>query len=274
MPTPFYHLSIAGGVINHPELAPAIKHLIEAQLGAFYLGNTAPDVQVISGQTRSATHFFQVPIPANAEVPWEKFLSKYPDLRASTELGTAQAVFIAGYLCHLQADWIWVSEIFEPVFGPRQKWATFSERLYWHNILRAYLDVEVLADLPADRILDIGPVDSQNWLPFIRDRDLEAWWVYLCEQLKPGKRIRTVEVFAARQGIDVQEFQAMLESEESLEENIFMHISRRQIKDYRRQLVKKNISLLEDYLGPMIAPDSEADYQELKTPQRTDRSSL
>ena len=132
----------------------------------------------------------------------------------------------------------------------------------------------MLADLRVDQILDIGPVDSQDWLPFISDRDLEAWWVYLCEQLEPGKRIKTAEVFAARQGIDVQEFQAMLESEESLEENIFMHISRRKLEDYRRQLVKKNISLLEAYLGPMIAPDSEADYQEIKTPQRTDRSSL
>ena len=66
----------------------------------------------------------------------------------------------------------------------------------------------------------------------------------------------------------------MLESEESLEENIFMHISRRQLEDYRRQLVKKNISLLEDYLGPMIAPDSEENYQDLKIPQRRDRSSL
>lgn len=251
-----------------------MKGLIQGQLGAFYLGNTAPDVQVISGQKRSATHFFPVPIPADAEVPWEILLSRFPDLRASRELIEAQAVFISGYLCHLQADWMWVSEIFEPIFGPSQTWASFSERLHWHNILRAFLDVEVLEDLPVDRILEIRPPGLQLWLPIIRDQDLETWWKYLCEQLEPGKSIKTFEVFAARQGIDVLEFQAKLESEEVMQENIFNHISRQQIDDYRTQLVEKNISLLYNYLGPRIAPDSEAVIPECRTAQQVDRSSL
>jgi hypothetical protein len=274
VPTPFYHLSIADDILKHPELVPEMKGLIKGQLGAFYLGNTAPDVQVISGQKRSATHFFPVPIPADAEVPWEILLSRFPDLRASRELIEAQAVFISGYLCHLQADWIWVSEIFEPIFGPSQTWASFSERLYWHNILRAFLDVEVLEDLPVDRILEIGPPGLQLWLPIIRDQDLETWWKYLCEQLEPGKSIKTFEVFAARQRIDVLEFQAKLESEEVMQENIFNHISRQQLDDYRTQLVEKNISLLYNYLGPRIAPDSEAVIPECRTAQQVDRSSL
>lgn len=259
MPTPFYHLSVADQILKQPHLDPAIKHLIQAQLGAFYLGNTAPDVQVISGQKRSATHFFSVPIPSGAEVPWKGMLAENPSLGASKKLDSAQAVFIAGYLCHLQADWIWVAEIFEPVFGPYRNWATFTTRLYWHNILRAYLDVDVIAGLQVDRILDSGPIDAQNWLPFIRDRHLENWWTYLCDQLQPGNRIKTVEVFATRQGIDVHEFQAMLESEESMQENIFIHISRQQLNDYKMQLVTDNLKIIESYLGPRIAPDSDVD---------------
>jgi len=273
VPTPFYHLSVAAQILKHPALDSALNSLIQKQLGAFYLGNTAPDVQVISGQKRSATHFFQVPIPEDAQEPWEIMLSKYPALGASGDLGAAQSVFIAGYLCHLQADWIWVSEIFEPVFGPHQKWGTFSQRLYWHNILRAYLDIEVLEELPVDKILEIGPVDAQNWLPFIRDHDLETWWVFICEQLEPGKQVKTIDVFAARQGIDVQEFQSMLESEESMQENIFSHISRKKLDDYRTQLVVKNVSLLTHYLGPRIAPDSEAVIKRLNVAQQSDRSS-
>lgn len=237
------------------ELNPQLKQLIEKHLGAFYLGNTAPDVQVISGQKRFATHFFRVPIPANAQVPWEIILSDYPDLKEN--LDYPQAVFICGYLCHLQADWIWVSEIFEPVFGPLQSWASFSDRLYWHNVLRAYLDLQVLEELPIEKIQKIGFVDSRNWLPFIRDEDLETWWTYLCEQLEPGKSVKTIEVFAARQSIDVLEFQAMLDSDESLQENIFNHISRKALDDYREQLLVNNVALLYDYLGPMIAPGSE-----------------
>jgi len=274
VPTPFYHLSIADQVLKQPALEPAIMHLITGQLGAFYLGNTAPDVQGISGQRRYATHFFSVPIPADAELPWEAMFSQYPIFRDSKRLDLEQAVFIAGYLCHLQADWIWVNEIFEPVFGPHQNWATFSQRLYWHNILRAYLDLEVMAALPVDKILDTGPVNSQNWLPFIRDHHLENWWTYLCDQLQPGNSIKTVEVFAARQGIDVLEFRSMLDSDESMHKNIFIHISRQQLDDFCTRLVAKTVILIENYLGPRIAPDSDVVIHPTIITQQRDRSGL
>lgn len=253
MPTPFYHLSIASEIANHQQLNPGIMRLIQENLGAFYLGNTAPDVQVLSGQKRSVTHFFHVPIAPYAKVPWESIFTAYPGIREAEFLSDTEAVFVSGYLCHLQADWIWVSEIFEPVFGIRQKWATFSQRLYWHNILRAYLDLEVLADLNVGKILEYGSIELQNWLPFIQDRDLASWWYFLCEQLEPGKPIKTIDVFAARQGIDVLEFQSMLESEDILAENIFVHISMEQLNGYRRRLVDSNLGILMEYLGPRIA---------------------
>ena len=227
--------------------------LIQENFGAFNLGNTAPDVQVLSGQKRSATHFFRVPIAPYTKVPWETMLAAYPGISEAGTLSEAVAVFVSGYLCHLQADWIWVSEIFEPIFGVRQKWTTFSQRLYWHNILRAYLDIEVLADLEVDKILKNASIKHLNWLPFIRDQDLEAWWNYLCEQLEPGKPIKTIEVFADRQGIDVFEFQSMLESEDVLAENVFVHISKEQLNHYRQRLVESNLSILTAYLGPRIA---------------------
>jgi len=257
MPTPFYHLSLAEQVLHHPSLEPEIRHLIRDNRGAFYLGNTAPDVQVISGQKRSGTHFFKVPIPKTARVPWEVLIEKYPQLGAGNNLDMVQAVFVAGYLCHLQADWFWVKEIFEPIFGPQLKWGIFSRRLYWHNILRAYLDVQVIADLRLDQILDNTPVTPNNWLPFIRDLDLLNWWSYLCEQLQPGNNIETVKVFAARQGVDVDEFQSLIGSQQSMQENIFVHIPPRQLEVYRAKLIAHNVVLVKDYLGPRIAPDSD-----------------
>jgi hypothetical protein len=261
VPTPFYHLSIADQLLDHPQIDPAVKDLLKENLGPFYLGNTAPDVQVISGQNRTATHFFSVPISRHAKEPWRVMISDYPGLRAEKIIDPEQTVFIAGYLCHLQADWIWVSEIFEPVFGPQQGWRSFKKRLYLHNVLRAYLDVEVTAALALDRILEIGSVASKNWVPFIRDQHLENWWIFLLDQLQPGKPIKTVEVFADRQGIAVQEFQAMLESEESLQENIFEHVSRDKLDLYRRKLVANNVSLIENYLGPRIAPKSQEEHR-------------
>jgi hypothetical protein len=149
------------------------------------------------------------------------------------------------------------------VFGPQQGWRTFKKRLYWHNVLRAYLDVEVTATLALEQILEIGSVPAHNWVPFIRDQHLENWWSFLLDQLQPGKPIKTVEVFADRQGIAVQEFQAMLESEEGMQENIFEHVSRDKLIQYRRRLVANNVSLIQNYLGPRIAPKPEDEHRYL-----------
>jgi hypothetical protein len=58
-----------------------------------------------------------------------------------------------------------------------------------------------------------------------------------------------------------------------MQENIFSHISRKKLDDYRTQLVVKNVSFLTHYLGPGIAPDSEAVIKRLNVAQQSDRSS-
>jgi hypothetical protein len=249
VPTPFYHLSLAQEISEHPGLDPALRNLLQANGGAFLLGNTAPDIQVLSGQDRLATHFFSVPIPPGGQVPWVKMLLKYPELNQPADLIPARAAFIAGYLCHLQADWIWVLDIFQPVFGPYQTWSTFSNRLFLHNVLRAYLDDKVISALPADVAEKLHPIHPHDWLPFAQDSFLTKWRNYLCEQLQPGKRIETIDVFASRHGINPAAFQTMINSEERMEKNVFVHLSRPQLREYRERLVAQNIELLELYLS-------------------------
>jgi hypothetical protein len=71
MPTPFTHLATVSEILARPELVPAVKTSLLADLPAFLLGNTAPDVQTISGQAREATHFFAVPLGGGAPA-WRK----------------------------------------------------------------------------------------------------------------------------------------------------------------------------------------------------------
>jgi hypothetical protein len=249
VPTPFYHLSLAHEISEHPALSPNLRSLLQTHKGAFLLGNTAPDVQVLSGQNRSATHFFPVPIPPGRQVPWYRMLLEYPGFNQPADLSPANAVFIAGYLCHLQADWIWVLDIFQPIFGPDQTWETFTKRLYLHNVLRAYLDVKVLEVLPSDVLTQLRLTHPAQWLPFVQDKLLVQWRDFLCDQLQPGESIKTVDVFASRQGVDPGEFHSLLRSEEQMELNIFKHLTRLQLDTYRERLVTQNVDLLEDYLN-------------------------
>lgn len=249
MPTPFYHLSIAQDLSEHPDLDPRLRSFLADNLGAFLLGNTAPDVQVISGQDRSATHFFSVPIPPNSQVPWKQMVAEYSLEIRPEKNKPLKAAFTAGYLCHLQADWIWVKDIFEPVFGPRQSWETFNRRLYLHNVLRSYLDEKVIASLPPAVVDALQKTIPQSWLPFIQIEFLVKWREYISDQLQSGEKTRTIEVFASRHGIDPAAFQEMISSEERMDAEVFARISRQQLDDYRVGLLSRNISLLEDYLG-------------------------
>ena len=148
MPTPFTHLVIARELLADPGLGPAARQALAAEWPAFLFGNIAPDAQTVSGQSREATHFFPVPL-GGAPPAHERLFARHPDLARPDALPPAQAAFLAGYLAHLALDQLWVAEIFAPVFGERQTWGTFPERLYLHNALRAYWDAQDLGRLPA-----------------------------------------------------------------------------------------------------------------------------
>jgi hypothetical protein len=267
-------LSIAQDLIAHSELSPAMRRLLQEQAGPFLLGNTAPDVQVISGHSRQATHFFSVPIPSGAQVPWDRLLVEYPGLIHSADLRPTRAAFIAGYLCHLQADWLWILNIFLPVFGPDQSWDTFSKRLYLHNVLRAYIDKGVVQSLSHELMNTLLPTQPSGWLPFIQDVHLNEWRDYLVYQLQPGRDVKTVEVFASRHGIEAQEFHTLIQSEARMEEHVFNRLPRQRLDTYRHQLVDQNVELLQDYLNRTLIPGSRPGNRSSISTHNFDRSAL
>lgn len=247
VPTPFYHLSVAYELLEQPTLSKKTKSLLSNHLAAFLFGKTAPDVQVASKQRREETHFYSIPPQEGDPSASEKMLSAYPHLGDGRALPAVQAVFIAGYLCHLQADLAWLLEIFLPVFGPDAGWQTFRQRLFLHNVLRAYLDRAVIAVLPADTGQRLAQVTPKDWLPFVDDSHLVAWRDFLAAQLRPGAAIQTVEVFADRQGVSTEAYYGLLDSEERLQAEIFSHLPSKRLATYRARLVEQNLGLLRTY---------------------------
>ena len=248
MPTPFYHPSIAVELLDQASLGGEVRAFLDSYRCEFLFGNTAPDTQVISGQGREETHFFSLPVRKNDRSPWQRLLSTYPILARTADLEPEQAAFLTGYLCHLQADWLWVVDIFSPVFGFRSRWGSREQRLYLHNVLRAYLDRRITESLGHGTGLCLTKVSPQHWLPFIQDGHLCAWRDFLSPQLEPGAAIQTVEVFASRQGIDPAAFYQVIESEEDMERDVFIHVPRQQMEIYRRRVVDENIRLIKSYL--------------------------
>lgn len=235
--------------MDEARLPASIRSYLRQDLGAFLFGHTAPDVQVVSGQPRQDTHFFDLPICAGDPPAWERLLAAYPPLSQAEKLPVGQAIFLAGYLCHLQADWLWIQQVFAPVFGPGCNWGSVPHRLYLHNVLRAYLDRMLLPSLLNGRASAFGQAAPASWLPFVADRHLCDWQEYLAGQLQPGAVVQTVELFAARQGIPTVEFDRLLSSEQRLDELIFVRLPRQHLARYRQALIEANIQLLQGYLG-------------------------
>jgi len=252
VPTPFYHLSLAEELLELTSLPAGIRHFIHSQHNEFLFGNTAPDVQVLSGQPREATHFFSLPIQASDQFAWEALLFHHPHLANFERLQPDQVGFLAGYLCHLQADWMWIRQIFAPVFGPRGSWGNFKDRLYYHNVLRAYLDRSVVAGLGD---ISINEVQPDHWLPFVQDCHLVRWRDFLSRQLQPGETTLTVEVFSSRQGVAAPEYYALLGSEVRMQREVFSHIPLEQVQGYRNSVLNENIGLLTNYLAFALHQD-------------------
>lgn len=248
MPTPFYHLSIAYELLEHNDLPTKIRSHLSSNINTFLFGKTAPDVQVVSGQTREATHFFAVP-PESKIPAWKHVMAAYPALADASALPEDQAAFLAGYICHLQADETWIIELFLPFFGPDADWADFRKRLYLHNVLRIFLDKQVLDTLPTETSTHLQATSPNHWLPFVEDKHLSAWRDYLAEQLIPGAEVQTIDVFAERQGLPPEEFLDLLSSDRLMEEAIFTHISRERLGEFRQNLLAKNLHLLQTYLS-------------------------
>ena len=233
MPTPFTHLAAAEEILAHPDLAPVVKAALQAELPAFLFGNTAPDVQTISGQPREATHFFGVPLRA-APPGGLQMLASYPALASRAALPAAHAAFIAGYLAHLVFDQLWIRDIFEPFFGEEPAWGSFRERLYLHNVLRADVDAQDLERLGPAVPRDFKAAAPNVWLPFVDDSHLRAWRDIIADQLSSGAG-RTVEVFAQRARVDPQEFAALLASPEQMRQRVYSHLPHGLLDGYRAQ---------------------------------------
>lgn len=249
MPTPFNHLVIARDMRG---LLPAdIAAAVHAEAPAWLFGQIAPDVQTVSHQTRVATHFFPVPL-GDAPRAHRSLFAAHPELADPLRLAPARAVFMAGYLAHLEFDQHWISGIFEPVFGPHAIWATPAERIYVHNALRAWWDAQDFENLSRDVGEALAAAAPDHWLQFVRDEHLALWRDFVADQLR-HRQMRTAEVFAERMQVAVADFAALVGSPEQMAARVFPHCSPERLRQYREGAMAAAVDLVTHYWAGAFA---------------------
>jgi hypothetical protein len=246
MPTPATHLSLAEEILCGDDLSPAVRRLLIQQRGPFLLGHTAPDVKTVSGQGRHESHFYTIPRTSDRPA-YELLFNAHPLLARAESLPPPQAAFIAGYIAHLLLDEIWLDDIFRRYF--LQDWGPLRERLFLHNVLRVWIDRRDQRRLNGSVAMALREAEPQDWLPFVSDEHLRAWRDWLVEQLSPGQRMQTAEVFAQRMGISAAEMEAVSRSPQQMAERVFCHIPRAALRSFHDTGYERSVVLMNWYIG-------------------------
>jgi hypothetical protein len=245
MPTPFMHLALAEEILRRGDLSSTARDLLLLQRGPFLLGNTAPDVQTVSGQARIESHFYT--LPRTTDRPAHEILfTAHPALAHPTDLPPTQAAFVAGYIAHLLLDELWLDDIFLHHFG--KDWASRQRRAFLHNVLRTWLDRQDQQQLNGNIVAALQRAEPQQWLPFVDDGALRAWRDWLIEQLSPGQSAQTTEVFARRMGVSATEMETLLSSPELMEAQVFRRVPRPALQCFHDTGYTKSVALINWYL--------------------------
>ncbi|NJL92558.1 MAG: zinc dependent phospholipase C family protein [Anaerolineae bacterium] len=165
MPTPFMHLRAAHRFLSESPLAEIFRQQVESPnwLGAFLLGNVAPDARVSGGHSREATHFFEYQAHVEPHAG-DALLAAYPQLRAEQGAGRA---FVAGYLAHLAMDVVWCEDMLFTQFYQRD-WGDAASKYLLLHVLLCYLDERDYKQWPIIFYDALHAATPQGWRLFCR----------------------------------------------------------------------------------------------------------
>lgn len=199
MPTPFQHLVYARNFLADQALPEALRTMLQAEAGAFLLGATAVDVQVLTGQARAETHFYEFPPREEARaVP--TLLAACPALVDPHRLPPDQAAYLSGYLNHLIWDEVWAWEVYLPCYLFSGQFPTRQERAIHHNGLRVYLDHQAEATLHTwpEVVPWLASAEPRQWFPVTDDAALRRLRDWMVAQLTGREPVETARIFAER----------------------------------------------------------------------------
>jgi len=220
MPTPFTHLEIAQRLLDDNAIPQPIREALRSEAGAWLLGNVAADARVGSGVPREKTHFYAYQ-EGITEHPWRIMVDENPALLRPND--AAHQAFVAGYVAHLSVDEIWSLQMVGPHFAGRD-WADRAERFYMLHIILIYMDerdLPKIADWQAEALCRAEPDD---WLDFMSDNDLRHWQTLIYDQIKPGGRSATLDIFGGRINVEPAEMRKLVDSEAEMQQRLWDHV--------------------------------------------------
>lgn len=140
MPPLGLHMALARQVSESLPIAD-----LSESSGEYLLGSTAPDIRVLTRWDREQTHFFDI-FNFDEQHSVAGLFQSHPQLADPALLNRPTRAFIAGYLTHLEADELWIIDVYRPYFGASSTLAGDSRANVLDRVLQYELEREVRLD--------------------------------------------------------------------------------------------------------------------------------
>ncbi len=161
------------------EAAKRVSHpTLNADLGHYLLGSTAPDVRAITKRARAEYHFAPLSFREVGEGTKGLF-EAHPDLRNGSVESSTRA-FVAGYVTHLVLDEAWILELYRPYFGNLHVYSDEVQGKIADRALQLELDRRSMSAVkPAMHL--VAEAESPVDLDFIAPETLGEWLEWVVE---------------------------------------------------------------------------------------------
>jgi len=233
MPNAQTHLASACDLMAHPAVMAAFPALAgEAAQAAFLLGTIGPDVRAMSGHSREATHFFEIP-PTDERPAQALMFEAYPELADSAALPPDQAAFVAGYLTHLVMDEAWLRVVVMPgLFIDGAKWGTHHPNWWAYSLLMTWLEYRAADRLCGIAVPSLSVAQPHHWLPFVTDDVLRRWRDHVAGLIGLGGASLVSAMFAHTNDISPAELEAIVLDDARMESEAFSVVSRERLETF------------------------------------------
>ena len=190
MPNLPMHIHLANEVAEQLDRGYVFDHK-----GAYYLGSTAPDIRAMTRWPREQTHFAPLSVE-EVGTGTKTMFRMHPELRE--HMSPASQAFLAGYVCHLAADEVWITSVFRRHFDTTEENSLTDDQVeanIWDRAMQLNMDRQALPRIN-------GCAHPEHWLscsdknvsmPFFEDGLLTEWkdrvgrfqvWEFTWDRLK------------------------------------------------------------------------------------------
>lgn len=245
MPNLTSHVSLALAIAKEVEV-PTISN----NMGSYLLGATAPDIRIITKQSRELTHYSRLDSTVIGDGV-ESLLSENGVLLNSRVSTPATQAFVSGYITHLISDQTWIMTMYKPYFGNRAIFPSETLANIWDRALQLEMDRQ---DRPAweyaSSHLISATVDVS--IPFISPNDLTKWSEWINEYAAGSFSWDRLKSLARRQTVTdetqiEQSVEDFLSSIPDGLERILSYMEPDNIETYRSKAINQSVKSLENF---------------------------